>query len=163
MKLPTSRHAQRGATLVMGLILLAILMLSVSAAFLMSNNNLKSVGNMQSRAEAAAAADAAVEKLISSDAIFLLPAVTTLPADDHGVAVSIAKPVCIKSVAVDANISADTTPNIFQQGVTPTAASGYMETDWDISATASNGATSARVETHQGIKIILPADPNPCL
>lgn len=163
MKLPTSLHAQRGATLVMGLILLAILMLSVSGAFLMSNNNLKSVGNMQSRAEAAAAADAAVEKLISSDAIFLSPAVTTVPADDHGVAVTIAAPECVKSVALDASNSADATPNIYQQDVTLTAASGYLETDWDISTTASNGATSARVETHQGIKIILPADPNPCL
>lgn len=163
MKSTKSFGAQRGAILVMGLIVLAILMLSVSVAFLMSNNNLRAVGNMQSRAEAVAAADAAVEKLISSDAIFLSPAVTTLPADDHGVAVTIAAPVCVKFMALDAGNSADATPNIYQEDVTLTVASGYLETDWDISTTASNGATSAKVETHQGIKIILPADPNPCL
>lgn len=162
MKLRTSPYAQRGATLVMGLILLALLMLSVSVSFQLSTNNLKSVGNMQFRSEAAAAADAAVEKLISTDAIFLAPVLTTVPADSHGVTVSIAAPVCIKSVAVDANISADATPNIYQEGVTPTAASGYVETNWDIAATASSGATGAKVENHQGIKIILPADPNPC-
>lgn len=162
MKLRTSFHAQRGATLVMGLILLAVLMLSATVAFLMSNSNLKSVGNMQSRSEAAASADAAVEKLISTDAIFLAPAVTAVPADVQGVTVSIAAPVCFKAAVVEVNSSADTTPNIYQQGVTPTTGSGYVSTDWDIAATASNGATGAKVETHQGVRLIMPADPNPC-
>jgi hypothetical protein len=56
--------------------------------------------------------------------------------------------------------SADANPNIYLEGVT--LSSGYVETHWDIAATASGAAMGAKVETHQGIKIILPSDPNPC-
>lgn len=154
---------QRGATLIMGIIFLTLLTMSVIVAFRMSNNNLKAVGNMQSQGEAAASSEAAIEKLISTDAPFFAPTATSVAADSYGVAVSIAKPECIKSVVVDSATSADATPNIYLQGVNPMAGSGYVNTYWDIAATASDGATGARVETHQGIKIVLPADPNPCL
>lgn len=162
MKPRPSLRRQHGATLVTGLILLTLLMLSVSVAFLMSNTNLKSVGNMQSRAEAAAAAEAAVENLISTDTIFLAPAQTNVPANAQGVAVSIATPTCMTSVPVDAQSSGDPLYQLYQQGVSPTLGSGYVLTDWDIAATASNAATGASLETHQGVRIILPADPNPC-
>jgi Tfp pilus assembly protein PilX len=151
---------QRGATLVMGIIFLTLLMLSVTVAFRMSSNNLKAVGNMQSQAEAEAAAEAAIEKLISTDTVFLAPAATTVPEDSYGVSVAIAPPACVRSVAVDVSNSADANPNIYLEGVT--LSSGYVETHWDIAATASGAATGARVETHQGVKIILPSDPNPC-
>ncbi len=162
MKIHPSGRRQRGATLVMGILFLSLLMLAVTVAFRMSHSNLQAVGNMQSQAEAEAAAEAAVEKVISTDAIFLAPAGSTVPADAYKVAVSIAKPECVRAVPVDASTSADTTPNIYLQNVTPTSASGYMETHWDIAATATSAATGAKVEMHQGVKIILPADPNPC-
>jgi hypothetical protein len=157
---PTSLRAQRGATLVTGLILLTLLMLSVSVAFLMSNNNLKAVGNMQFRAEADAAVAAAVENLISTDTIFLTPAVTTLPADDRGIAVTIAQPVCVKAVPVGGSFG-DVGGGFYDDG-SPIPALGYKATDWDIVATATNAATGASVETHQGVKLVLPAEPDPC-
>lgn len=157
-----SPRRQRGATLVMGIIFLTLLMLSVTVAFRMSNNNLKAVGNMQSQAEAEASAEAAVERLISTDAIFLAPVSTSTPADSYGVTVSIAKPDCVRAVTVDVSTSADATPNIYLQSGNPLAGSGYVETHWDIAATATAGATGAKVETHQGVRIVLPADPNPC-
>jgi hypothetical protein len=64
-------------------------------------------------------------------------------------------------VAVEAGTSADATPNIYLNGVAALTAA-YMETQWDIAATATGAATGAKVETHQGVKIILPSDPNPC-
>jgi hypothetical protein len=128
----------------------------------MSNNNLKAVGNMQSQAEAEAAAEAAIEILMSTETSFTAPVATNVPADAYGVAVSVAAPQCVRSVPVDASTSADTTPNIYLQNVTPTSASGYVETHWDVAATASSGVTGAKAEIHQGVKIILPADPNPC-
>lgn len=155
-------HHQRGATLVMGMIFLAILMLAVTASFTLSTNNLKAVGNMQSRAEAAAAIDRAVETLISSTAIFSRPVATTLAVDAYGNVVIIEKPECIRSVALTTETSADSVSNIYQEGIVNLAATDFVETYWDIHATATNGSTGARVETHQGIKIILPADPNPC-
>lgn len=157
-----SRSAQRGATLVMGIIFLVLLMLSVTVAFRMSGNNLQAVGNMQSEVEAEAAAERALEGLISTDATFLAPAAVNVPVDAYGVAVAIAAPECIRSVPVDAKTSADSTPNIYLQNVTPASASGYAETHWDIAAVASGGTSGAKVEMHQGVKITLPADPNPC-
>lgn len=163
MKSATSLQAQRGATLVMGLILLAILMLTVSVSFMMSNNNLKSVGNMQSRAEATAAADAAVEALISNDAIFRRPVETTSQADARGMVVIISKPECQRSVRINSGFSEDGTPTFYQEGTLNMTAQKYVETYWDIHSKVSNGATSALVETYQGIKIVLPAEPNPCV
>jgi Tfp pilus assembly protein PilX len=151
---------QRGATLVMGIIFLTLLMLSVTVAFRMSSSNLKAVGNLQSQAEAEASAEAAIEKLISTDAVFLAPAGSTVPEDSYGVSVSIAAPVCIRAVPVGVDSSGDPNPNIHLEGVT--LLQGYLETHWDIAATATTGATGAKVETHQGIKIVLPDDPNPC-
>lgn len=146
----------------MGIIFLTLIMLSVAVAFRLSNNNLKAVGNMQSQAEAEAAAEAAIENLMSTATSFTAPVATNVSADAYGVAVSIAAPQCVRSVPVDASTSADTTPNIYLQNVTPTSASGYVETHWDVAATASSGVTGARAEIHQGVRIILPADPNPC-
>jgi len=160
MNVRKSPRRQRGATLVMGIIFLTLLMLSVTVAFRMSSNNLKAVGNMQSQAEAEASAEAAIETLISTDNVFRVPVETNVAADSYGVAVTIAPPACVRSVPVDVSNSADANPNIYLEGVT--LSSGYSETHWDLTATASGGATGARVETHQGIKIILPADPNPC-
>jgi Tfp pilus assembly protein PilX len=161
MKIRASIRRQRGATLVMGLIFLLLIMLSVTVAFRLSQNNLKAVGNMQSQAEAEASAEAAVEKLISTDAIFLAPATTNVPIDGYGITVAIPSPACIRTIALNANTSGDATPNIYIEGV-PIGASGYSETHWDIAATATGGATGAAVEMHQGVKIILPSDPNPC-
>jgi Tfp pilus assembly protein PilX len=162
MRSHSSAHAQRGATLVMGLMFLTILMIVVTLAFRMSTTNLKAVGNMQSQSEAEAAADRAIERLISSDAIFTAPQVTTVAADAYGVTVNIATPECIRAVPIDAQTSADSTPNIYQQGVVNAANAGFLETHWDIAATAEGGATGAKVEVHQGVRIVLPSDPNPC-
>jgi hypothetical protein len=145
----------------MAIIFMMLLMLSVTVAFRMSNNNLKAVGNMQSQAEAEASAEAAVEKLISSDAMFLAPVATNVPEDSYGVAVSIAKPECLRAVAIEAGTSADSTPNIYLNGI-PALTAAYMETHWDIAATATGAATGAKVEIHQGVKIVLTSDPNPC-
>lgn len=162
MKLHRFPRRQRGATLIMGIIFLMLIMLSVTVAFRMSNNNLKAVGNMQSQAEAEASAEAAVERILSTDSTFLAPAATNVAMDAYGVTVSVATPQCMRAIAVDASTSADATPNIYLQDVTPASASGYMETHWDIAAIGTGGATGAKVEVHQGIKIILPAEPNPC-
>lgn len=159
MKHPT---AQRGATLIMGVIFLTLIMLSVAVAFRMSNNNLKAIGNMQAEGEAKAAAERAIEQLISSDTVFKTPAATTVATDAYGVSVALAAPTCIRSVIVDSQTSADPNGNIYLRGVTPTAASGYLETYWDIAATATSAATGANVEMHQGVRLIMPSTPNPC-
>lgn len=158
-----SAHQQRGATLIMAIVFLTLLMLSVTVAFRMSSNNLKAVGNMQATAEAEASAERAIEQLISTDNIFLAPAATSVPADEYGVTVSIAKPECLRSVNIEANTSPDSMPNIYVEGMSPSSNSGYVETHWDVPATATGGSSGARVVVHQGVRIVMQADPNPCL
>ena len=67
---PRTRAAQRGAALIVGLIMLVLIMLTVSAAFVLSGTNLQAVGNLQTRNEAEAAANRAIEEVIGS---LLLP------------------------------------------------------------------------------------------
>ncbi|AEG92618.1 hypothetical protein [Ramlibacter tataouinensis] len=155
-------HRQRGATLVMGIVFLTLLMLSVTIAFRMSNNNLKAVGNMQSQAEAEASAERAVEQLISTDGIFLAPAATNVPQDEYGVTVAIAAPECTQGVFVEAYTSSDPNANYYSPQLAPGSNSGYMETHWNIAATASGAGSGARVVVNQGVRLIMQSDPNPC-
>jgi hypothetical protein len=156
-----ARRAQRGATLIIAIIFLTLLMVTVAIAFRMSNVNLRAVGNMQGQAEAQSAAEKAIERLISSDAIFVTPAATNVPADEHGVTVSIPAPQCIRATPVYVPTSGDATPNIYIEGQ-PFTTSGYVDTHWNITARAEGAATGAKVEIHQGVRLVLPDDPNPC-
>ena len=158
----TLPRRQRGATLVMGIVFLTLLMLSVTVAFRMSNNNLKAVGNMQAQSEAEASAERAIERVLSTDDVFLAPAPTNVAVDEYGVTVSVAAPECIRSVAIEANTSPDSNPNIYIQGLPPGSNSGYVETHWDITATATGASTGAKAVVHQGVRLVMQADPNPC-
>jgi len=164
MRTPTTTaRRQRGATLIIGIIFLALLMLSVTIAFRMSSNNLKAVGNMQAEAEAEASAERAIEQVLSTDTIFLAPAPVTIAKDEYDVTVSVAKPECLRSVAIEAHTSPDAMPNIYIQNLPAGSNSGYVETHWDIAATATGASTGARVVVHQGVRLVMQADPDPCV
>lgn len=157
----TTLHRQRGATLIVGLIMLVLITLMVTTAFMLSSTNLKSVGNMQYRVEAIAAANLAIEQVISSDAIFFAPADKTITVGDYSVKVK--APVCLYATEVEAGTSDDLNPNILNEkdgggGGVP----GFLDTYWDIAATVDDAKSGTRVTTHQGVKITLPSDPNPC-
>lgn len=150
---------QRGSTLIVGLIMLVLITLMVLSAFMLSSTNLKSVGNMQHRSEAIGAANAAIERVISSAAIFTTPASQAITVGDYSV--NVAAPACLYATEVVTNNSADQNPNSYTEGSTG-GAPGYLDTYWDVAATVNDAMSGTSVETHQGIKITLPADPNPC-
>lgn len=157
-RIPSS---QRGATLVTAIMFLTLLMLMVTVAFRMSNSNLKAVSNVQGQQEAQAAAEKAVEQVISSDAIFVTPHQSDYPADEHGVTVTVGTPQCIRATPIYVATSPDGNPNIFIEGH-PMSNSGFTETHWNIAATAQGAATGAKVEINQGVRLVMPDDPNPC-
>ncbi|MGE5526848.1 MAG: PilX N-terminal domain-containing pilus assembly protein [Rhodospirillaceae bacterium] len=68
------RQRQRGATLVIALIMLVLLTLFAVSAMNTGTSNLKIVGNMQSRSEAMSAAQEAVETVISTPLFIANPA-----------------------------------------------------------------------------------------
>lgn len=162
MKQYVKRCTQQGATLIVGLIMLLLLTLMVSSAFMLSGVNLSAVNNVQLRDEATAAANAALEEVLGSLTTFTAPAAKTIVVGPESV--SVAAAVCIRAVDVKSESSADTTPNILIEG-TPNSggATGYQDTYWNIVAAVDNAATGVNVAVNQGVKIRLPASPNPCL
>lgn len=162
----TPLRRQRGVTLVVGLIMLVLITLVVTSAFMMSATNLKAVGNMQYRQEALAAANAAIEQVLSNDTIFLAPAAKTIVVGDYSVIV--ARPVCLYATDVVTNSSSDTNPNILIEssagggGGGGGGATGFKNTYWDVAASVNDAFSGAAVTAHQGVKITLPSSPNPC-
>lgn len=155
------RYAQQGATLIVGLIMLLLLTLMVSSAFMLSGVNLSAVNNAQLRDEATAAANAALEEVLGSLTTFTAPAAKTITVGQD--TVSVAPAVCIRAVDVKSDSSADPTPNILIEGAPNLGgATGYQDTYWNIVATVSNATTGVNVAVNQGVKIRLPASPNPC-
>jgi len=144
---------QRGATLIIGLILLVLISLIVVNAFTLSSSNLKSVGNMQVREEAVAAANQAVEQVISSNFTSSLTAQTVTvdinKDDTTDYTVAVATPTCIRATQ-----SAFAAPSDVELG--PGMSSGSTwNTDWDIAATVTDAATGASVRVRQGVRVLL--------
>jgi Tfp pilus assembly protein PilX len=145
---PLSRFdKQRGATLVVGMVMLLVLTLLVVSSIRMSNTNLKVVGNMQVRDEAVAAAQQAIEALLSDVNNFYTPAAQTATVDinNDGTAdytVSIAVPVCQKLVPVEgySNDFAESAPK---------------DSYWDIRAVVTDTRTGASATIQQGAKVRL--------
>lgn len=81
----TSPHRQRGATLIVSLIMLLLISMLAISSFTLGKSNLQIVGNMQQRNQAFAAAQAAVATVISSTQFTLTPA-NAVPAPCNGMA-----------------------------------------------------------------------------
>lgn len=148
--MPTSKQTQRGATLVVGLIMLVLLTLVVTTAFVLSSGSLKAVGNMQFREEAIAAANKAIEQIISTN-FTELPIGSIVPVDidqdgtdDYQVALQ--APVCVQAVPIAGDVG---TLSGVSSGVPST--SDY-NTVWDIEARVDSARTGARVTIWQGVR-----------
>lgn len=150
----TARRAgQRGATLVIGLIMMVLITLVVVSAFTLSSSNLKSVRNVQVRDEAVAAANQAVERLISSPFTNSLGSLTyTVDIDKDGVndyTVAVTTPVCAQAKAATEAYPSDVElPVSMSTGRT-------WNTDWDIDATVTDTASGAAVRVRQGVRVLL--------
>ena len=146
-------HKQRGVTLIVALIMLTVITLLVSSAFVLSTSNLKSVRNMQLQNEAIAAANLAIEQVIGSpftDA----PAAESINVDinQDGITdytVFITKPICTRATfATDSSLSSLSLP------VTMSSAN-FWNTVWDIDATVTDAASGASVHVRSGTRVKL--------
>ena len=145
-------HAQRGATLIVALIMLTLITLLVVNAFTLSSSNLKAVGNMQARDESIAAASQAIELVVSSaftDAP--LAQEVNVDIDKNGTTdytVQVAVPTCIKAIEVP-------NPDKCDEDLKQLCAENNWHTDWDLRATVGDLATGASVVMHQGVRVKL--------
>ncbi len=144
---------QEGVTLVVGLILLVLITLVVINAFMLTSSNLKTVLNTQVRAEAIAAGNEALEKVISSN-FYVTPAAETITVDlnndgTEDSSVSIAVPVCTK-----ATVASTGSPSDVELG-TSLSSGGTWFTDWDLRATITDAATGGSVIVSQGARVMI--------
>jgi hypothetical protein len=144
------RARQRGATLIIGLILLVLISLIVVNAVTLSSSNLKAVSNMQVRNESVAAADQAIERFISAP-FYNSVGTQTFAVDINGdgtndYSVIVGQPQCLgwKQASVAAPSDVELPPNM--------QFAAEFQTDWDIVATVSDSASGAAVEVHEGVR-----------
>lgn len=164
--IPTpSPRAQRGAVLIVGLIVLMLITLMVTAAFKFSTYNLKSVGNMQSRNEAIAAANKGIEQMIASWD-FSSP-LTSGPSYDIDIdnndvkdyTVAVGTPACVKATPMRIAGSKGDDCTKEQIGAGTICVAGVAEAIkfnviWDVPATATS-PDGTYVRVRQGISLSL--------
>jgi Tfp pilus assembly protein PilX len=150
VNLPTR---QRGATLVVSLILLIVLTLLVTATLVASNTNLRVVGNMQAQRQLEATAQKAIEDRITSLAFFKdaiddtgvwaggLPSIQFV---ENAYVVTVFRPRC-----------SYTTPEEGTSALNPLVPES---TAWDVRATASDPVTGGSVDVTQGVRMRMLAD-----
>lgn len=141
---------ERGMTLVVALIMLLLLTLMVSTSFTLSKGSLEGVANQQWRSEALAAADTALEEVISSD-FSAVPSARSIDVDltRDGAAdyvVSVTQPVCI-SVRQASAAPPSSLPLQFS--------SLTWNTIWELVATVQDGASGASVRVRSAVRILL--------
>jgi Tfp pilus assembly protein PilX len=163
MNLIQSSGKQRGATLIVSLIMLAVITLMVTSAFTMSSTNLQAVGNMQFRSEATAAANSALEQVISGMTAAAAPVTQTvnvyLANDGLNPYTVTVVPTCITSLAVAGVPPAGSGSGVeLGPGMTLNASIVGYTTVWDMAATVQDNATGTSVVIHQGVRKLLTSD-----
>jgi len=153
-----SPRSQRGATLVVGLIMLTLITLLVTSAFTLSTSGLKSVGNMQARDEAIAAGNKAIEQVVSSP-FTNSPVGETINVDlnndgttDYVVVLN--TPTCVSVAEIPGTTVAPSSLSLGSAFNTST--SNLYETIWDLDANVTDpNGSGAAVRVHQGVRVLL--------
>ncbi len=166
-----TRNSQQGMTLFVALILLVMVTLLAVSSFRVSSTNLKIVSSMQGRNEAIAAAQAAVEQVISSSnfttnptAVQNTPVLIDINGDgtaDYTVAFNPA-PHCMRSRLTPTTALSITNPqdigcfgSVQMGGVGEVSTSNCADTLWELTATTQDPVTQAQTTVRQGISIRL--------
>lgn len=179
------QNSQRGATLVIGMIMLVLVTLFVLAAINMSTLNLRAMGNQQARNEAVAAAQQAVEQVTTVDFTKNPPTPTApivIPVDVNGDGTAdyqaTVTATCLNSVPVKvtelnpADVINDgpcyLSSSSSTSGLPSGGASGNSlcsATQWDVNAAVSDATantTGVAVTLHQGISKRIATGDTPC-
>jgi len=157
------RVSQGGATLVVSLIMLTLITLMILAALAIGLANFRTVSNMQFRDEALAAANKALDQVMSTP-FTVTPAAEEVfvDLDDDGkfdYRVNIATPQCIK-----ATLDANTPPSSLSLPPEMATASNWITT-WEIQATVQGISTipligvvnagDASVDVRTGVRVLM--------
>jgi Tfp pilus assembly protein PilX len=161
------KSKQQGVTLFVALVLLVMVTLLAVSSFRVSNTNLKIVASTQGKGESIAAAQAAIENVISNAAFSENPAlvaaapvnvdITGLGDPKYFYSVSLTPaPKCIKARPTnpaELDISKAEDRPCFGTALVgqATLATSCAETIWEITATTKDTVTQAETTVRQGI------------
>lgn len=143
--------SQRGATLLVAMVMLVLLTLMVSSAFTLSTTNLKAVNNMQMREEAMAAANNAIELVISSqftNTSTVQP--INIDLNNNGstdYTVNVAVPQCVSYTLAESASESSVTLGVMSDKT--------WDTLWDITATVNDAASGTNLTMRQGVLVRL--------
>jgi Tfp pilus assembly protein PilX len=172
----TLKHRQRGATLIVALIMLVVLTLLSISAIRSSSINLRIAGNMQMVGEATASAQQAIETIISGN-FTAAPAASSIAVDINAngktdYTATVAVPQCTGSVPLKnadldkdnpkdapcfSTSTASNTGIIFASGTPAVSGMSWCYgQQWDVGAQATS-PTGADVTLHQGVSLRVPA------
>jgi len=159
MKMLVAPNRERGVSLIVGVVMLLLVTLVLTAAYMLSTSHLKAVGNMQFRSEAVASANAAIEGLISEDFISQIEdgtwvdRNTPVDIDNDGnddYSVVIGQPQCVKATKVILDVTSSIR---LPAQMTSTE---MWDTIWEIRAVASDmGFGGASVTIVHGVSTML--------
>jgi hypothetical protein len=148
---------QQGAALVVGMIMLVLITLMLVTALNLGTTNFRAMTNMQFRSEAIAAANQAIEQVISSP-FTAAPAGETINVDidndaDTDYVVRIAEPLCVYAAQA---FGAD--PSSLSLPVSMSVASTW-NTVWDIDANVDGddptNVSGTDVRVRAGVRVLL--------
>jgi Tfp pilus assembly protein PilX len=130
---------ERGATLVVVLIMLVVLTLFAISGINLSNLNMKAVGNAQFRKAAEVAGQNAIEQALSSNTNFYSPKAPVAVAAPSGMTVTVGNRVCLSSdVASGYSLAQSIVPE---------------DNYWEVPVTVVDNVSGASVAMHQGTRI----------
>lgn len=145
----TLHHRQRGATLLVSLIMLVVLTLFAVSGFNLSSVNLKIAGNFQEQKRIEAAAQQAIETVISTPTAFSL-APTAQNVCVNGAGAGCAGGVNVAVSAPQCNYAVTTKGYTKQLGsLTP------EDTHWEVRAVATDATSGANAAIVHGLRIRL--------
>ena len=152
---PRNTARQQGAALVVGMIMLVLITLMLVTALNLGTTNFRAMTNMQFRGEAIAAANQAIEQVISSP-FTAAPVAEAINIDidndtDTDYVVQIAVPQCVYAAqAFGADPSSLSLP--------PTmSVSSTWHTVWDLDANVASASNvgGAQVRVRSGVRVLL--------
>ena len=160
MVLALPRHQRGVVTMFISMVMLVLITIMVIAAYSLSTTNLRVVGNVQAREEAAAAANLIIEETLQSpfyeswlEVGGVRVALVDLPVDinddgDDDYLVTMEPPLCVRATVGGTTTSS----SVDLPGMT---SSKVFNTIWELDATATATATGAKVQVIQAVRILL--------
>lgn len=145
------RNRQRGATLLVGLIVLVIMTLVVISAIRTSSTDLRIVGNVQIEEEAVTAAQQGIEEVLSNPNFTLTPP-TSRQINGYTVVFTPA-PQCLRYEK-----ALKTDPGLPEECLGSAGLTLCYWTVWDIAAEATSNVSGAKSTVHQGVRLLASLD-----